>query len=202
MPQQQQRSEIWWRGHNDALAGDPPNESYYHYYYDYKLAYDKTRREQRRNQRQRTLTNLGRRIVRFWPVVLIALGLLGYGGWRLYQPEPPAVTQAVAVPTRTPRPTPRPTLTPIPPTPEPVLRPEGFAVITGTDGATLIGRSAPGKSAKIQTRFREGETVRILEGPQSADDLEWWRIEAGDTSGWAAAPFLKPIEAPPASPAP
>ncbi len=197
MPQQQQRrSEMWWRGHNDALAGDPPNESYYHYYYDYKLAYDKTRRDQRRSHRRRVLANLGYQILRFWPVVLMSLGLLGYGGWMLYQPKRPAAQEAAVVPTRTPRPTPRPTLTPIPPTPEPVLRANSFAVITGTGGEVLRARTEPGTSAQITTRFREGQNVRVLEGPQTADNMEWWRIEADGLNGWAAAPFLKPIEQP------
>lgn len=196
MPQQQRHSEIWWRGHNDAMAGDPPNESYYHYYYDYKLAYDKARRDQRRSHRQRVLTNIGRQLLRFWPVVLLFTGLLLYGGWTILQPKQPATTEAVVLPTRTPRPTPRPTLTPLPPTPEPVLQADSFAVITGTDGAPLRARAEPGTDAAIQTRFREGQNVRILEGPQTADGLEWWKIEADGTNGWAAAPFLKPIEPP------
>lgn len=202
MPQnQQRRSEMWWRGHNDALAGDPPNESYYHYYYEYKLAYDQVRRDQRRSRQQRVLATIGRRMLVIVPVLLV-LGALGYAGWRMYGPAAAQVEETVVQPTATPRPTPRPTLPPPTPTPEPSLRPDSFAVITGTEGAALRARTEPGINAPIETRFREGQNVRILEGPRSADGRDWWRIEADGESGWAAADFLQPIEAPAASPTP
>lgn len=196
MPQnQQRRSEMWHRGHNDALAGDPPNESYYHYYYDYRLGYDQARRDQRRTRRQRTLAALGQRMIYIGPVLLLLV--IGYGAWQRYGPETASDVAAVQ-PTNTPRPTPRPTLTQIvpTPTPAPTLQPNGYAVVSGLDGSVLRARSQPGTSAAIQTRFREGQTVRILEGPQSADNLEWWRVEADGVSGWAAAPYLTPIEPP------
>jgi hypothetical protein len=192
MPQNQpRRSDMWWRGHNDAQAGDPPNESFYHYYYDYKLAYDQVRREQRRSHMQRTLARTARRMAIIGPV-LLAIVALGVWGW-VSQQGNDATTAAEVVPTRTPRPTPRPTLTPIPPTPEPVLQADGFAVITGTGGVSLLVRSNPGTDASLVTRVAEGETVRILEGPQSANEYEWWRVEVNGASGWAAAPFLKPV---------
>lgn len=196
MPQnQQRRSEMWWRGHNDALAGDPPHESYYHYYYDYRQAYDLARREQRRTQRQRALAQIGRRMTIIGPV-LVLIAALAYGGWVMYGPDDSTETAALVEPTRTPRPTPRPTLPPPTPTPEPTLRADGFAVVTGTEGAALRARTRPGTDTNVQTRFREGQIVKIIEGPQSADDLEWWRIEADGVSGWAAAPYLKPVEDP------
>lgn len=200
MPQnQQRRSEMWWRGHNDALAGDPPSESYYHYYYDYRLGYDLTRRDQRRTQRQRALAALARRMVVIGPILLVLLGV-GYGAWTLYRPDQSATEAADIQPTRTPRPTPRPTLTPAMPTgtPVPALQINGFAVVADTEGAALRARARPGTSSDIpiQTRFREGQTVKVLEGPQSADGLEWWRVEADGVSGWAAAPYLKPVEPP------
>lgn len=193
MPQNQQRhSEMWWRGHNDALAGDPPNESYYHYYYDYKLAYDKVRREQRRNRRQRVLAALGRRLLIAVPILLI-LGVAGYRAWSAREQDT-ALVQAVETPTSTPRPTPRPTLAPPTSTPAPMLQADSFAVITGTQGAALRARSKPGLKEVTITRYREGQTVHILEGPQVADNLEWWRVEADGQSGWAAGAYLKPIE--------
>ena len=197
MPQnQQRRSDIWWRGHNDALAGDPPNESYYHYYYEYKLAYDQVRRDQRRSRQQRLLTAFARRMLVIVPALLL-LGGLGYAGWRVYGPAPSQVQQeAVVAPTATPRPTPRPTLPPPTPTPEPFLRADSFAVITGTEGAPLRARTEPGVNAGIKTRFREGQNVRVLDGPQAADGRDWWLVEADGEQGWAAADFLKPIDAP------
>ncbi len=196
MPQNQQRhSEMWWRGHNDALAGDPPNESYYHYYYDYKLAYEKVRREQRRTRRQRVLAAFGRRLLWALPVLLI-LGGLGYNTWRSRQPQT-AIVQQVAIPMATPRPTPRPTIPPPTHTPVPMLQADSFAVITGTQGAALRARSKPGLKEVTITRYREGQTVHVLEGPQVADNLEWWRVEAEGQSGWAAAAYLKPVAPPP-----
>ena len=193
MPEKEQRhSEMWWRGHNDALAGDPPNESYYHYYYDYKLAYDQVRRDQRRTQRKRFFAIFGRRLLIAIPILLI-LGGVGYQAWTTFQPDQVLVQQE-QMPTPTLRPTPRPTIPPPTPTPEPALRPESFAVIAGTDGAPLNARSKPGLKEARVTRFSEGQRVRLLEGPQLADDLEWWRVEADGKAGWAAAKFLKPVE--------
>lgn len=193
MPQnQQKRSEVWWRGHNDALAGDPPNESFYHYYYDYKLAYDQVRRDQRRLQRKRIITVWRRRLLIAVPLMVI-VGGVGYGAWNMLRPDQTLVQQ-VEQPTSTPRPTPRPTLPPPTPTPEPALRPDGFAQIQGTDGAPLNARSKPGLKEARVTRFREGQIVHLLEGPQTADDLEWWRVEAEGQTGWTAAKFLEPVE--------
>jgi hypothetical protein len=197
MPQnQQRRSEMWWRGHNDALAGDPPNESYYHYYYEYKLAYDQVRRDQRRSHRQRVLSAFGRRLLIIGPALLL-LGGLGYGAWQVYGPQAAQEQEVVVASTPTPRPTPRPTLPPPTPTPEPTLRPDSFAVITGTEGAPLRARTEPGVNSGIKARFPEGQNVHVLDGPRSADGRDWWLVEADGAQGWAAADFLKPIEAPP-----
>ncbi len=201
MPQKQQRrSDMWWRGHNDAMAGDPPNESYYHYYYDYRLAYDQIRREQARNRRQRAIASFGRRLLMVSPIVLL-VGALGYAVWAAAQRIETDAAAAVASPTRTSRPTPRPTFTPLPtPTPEitpvPVLQPEAWAVVSNTQGAPLRARAAPGTGAEIQARIPEGQVVRILEGPQNADNFDWWRVEAESGSGWVAAPYLQPIDPP------
>ena len=85
-----------------------------------------------------------------------------------------------------------------------MLRADSFAVITGTEGAPLRARTEPGLNTGIKTRFREGQNVRVLEGPQAMDGLDWWLIEADGERGWAAADFLEPIAAtePAASPAP
>jgi hypothetical protein len=200
MPQKQERrSEMWWRGHNDALAGDPPNESYYHYYYDYKVAYNHTRREQRRTHRQQMAASLTRSTGGVLLILLILGALIGGGWYWLNGRDGDDVTAATSeAPTTTPRPTPRPTLTPSAPTPtpEPMLRADGFAVVTGTGGAALNARSSPGRDGEIVARLREGQNVRILEGPESADDFEWWRVEADGANGWAAAPYLAPVDPP------
>jgi hypothetical protein len=183
---------MYERGRRDAEA-DALDENYYHYYYDYRLAYDEVLRSRRRSQRQRILARAGRTLVWLLPVVLI----LGGGGYAAYTSLDPLHNLAASMPT--PTRTPRPTLvppTPIPaatPTPELALRADGFAVISGTDGAKLRARSGPGTDQTIVARFSEGQRVRIVEGPQDASGLTWWRIEADNQRGWAAAAYLKPV---------
>jgi hypothetical protein len=41
----------------------------------------------------------------------------------------------------------------------------------------------------------EGSRLEVLEGPEQADDMEWWQLEAADgIVGWAASDFLKPVD--------
>lgn len=53
-----------------------------------------------------------------------------------------------------------------------------------TNGDPLNMRSAAGRDADIVARLPEGFTVD--EGPSCADDLRWWRVTAGEDSGWIA----------------
>ncbi len=55
-----------------------------------------------------------------------------------------------------------------------------------TNGDPLNMRSAPGRSAAIMARLPEGEGFTVEEGPLCADDLQWWRITAGEEAGWIA----------------
>ena len=186
-------SEMFERGRRDAEA-DALNENYYQYYYDYKQGYDEVLRKRRRTRRGLLLSRARRRLLRTLPIVLL-LGGLGYAVYR-YAPSANELASAGSpTPTRTPRPTlvpptPRPTITP---TPEPALGAGGFAVITGTQGAPLVGRAAPGTDKAKVARFPEGQTVRLLEGPQQATGMTWWRIELNGQSGWASATYLKPV---------
>jgi hypothetical protein len=189
-------SEMFERGRRDAEA-DALDENYYHYYYDYRLAYDEVIRKRRRTRRQLFVARVARTALRAVPILLL-LGGFGFAGYRYVGPGRTAAFATTPTPTRTPRPTLIPPTEPPPPTPtpEPALRPGGVAVITGTDGAPLVVRRAPGKNNGLVARFREGQTVKLIEGPQEADGLQWWRIEMNGTSGWSAAPFLKPVPAP------
>ncbi|HZG67247.1 MAG TPA: SH3 domain-containing protein [Herpetosiphonaceae bacterium] len=189
-------SEMFERGRRDAEA-DALDENYYHYYYDYKLAYDEVTRNRRRSRRQLLLRRAGSNLLRLLPLLV----LLGAGGFTAYRyTRPPAGDSAeVATPTRV-----RPTL--VPPTPRPLetptleiaLRADSWAVITGTNGARVRVRHAPGtdKNDVIAT-FVEGQTVHVLEGPQDASGYTWWRVEGDGKSGWAAATFLQPVATPP-----
>ncbi len=192
-------SEMFERGRRDAEA-DALDENYYQYYYDYKLAYDEVMRNHRRTRRQLMLGRGGRLLLRTLPILL----LLVAASYASYRYIVPAKTRAgIPTPTRTPRPTlvpptPRPAETP---TLELALRPGSFAMVTGTDGAALLARKGPGKDKPVVARFPEGTTVKLIEGPQSANDLQWWRIELEGKTGWSAAPFLKPVKPPtPANP--
>lgn len=185
-------SEMYERGRRDAEA-DALDENYYHYYYDYRLAYDEVIRSHRRTRRQRVFSRAGRMLVWIIPVILI-LAVGAYTAYMRFEPLQNLLASA-PTPTRTPRPTLVPP-TPIPaatPTPELALRSDGFAVISGTEGAKLRARSGPGTDQAVIARFSEGQTVKIIEGPQEASGLTWWHIEADNQQGWAAATYLKPI---------
>ena len=188
-------SEMFDRGRRDAEA-EALDENYYQYYYDYKLGYDQVMRTRRRTRRQLLLARAGRFLARALPILLLVTGM-ALAGYRYLNPTGDAAA-GLATPTRTPRPTlvpptPRPPATP---TPEMALRADSFAVITGTQGAPLRVRTAAGTNNGIVLRIPEGQTVRVIEGPQEANDMQWWQVEIEGKRGWAAAPFLKPAPAP------
>jgi hypothetical protein len=189
-------SEMYQRGRRDAEA-DALDENYYQYYYDYKLAYDEVMRNRRRTRRQLFAARLGRNLVRILPLLLL-LAAASYMVLLYVDPSGEAASAGSATPMRTPRPTlppptPRPPATP---TLELALRADSFAVITGTQGAPLRARNGPGTDQGIVTRIPEGSTVKLLEGPQEANGMQWWRVEIDGAQGWAAAPYLKPAPPP------
>lgn len=56
----------------------------------------------------------------------------------------------------------------------------------GTDGLNV--RTQPGLSGEVQFRAAEGDTFLVIDGPQTADGLTWWRIRVSDNAqrlGWA-----------------
>ena len=191
-------SEMFERGRRDAEA-DALDENYYQYYYDYKLAYDAVMRNRRRTRRGLLLSRARRGLLRALPVLLL-LGGIAFAGYHYVGPGKELASAVAPTPTRTPRPTlvpptPQPTVSP---TPQPGLHVGGFAVITGTQGAPLRARQTPGTNKNdIIARFPEGQTVKLLEGPQEATGMSWWRIELNGQSGWASAAFLQPAAPPP-----
>ena len=60
-------------------------------------------------------------------------------------------------------------------------------------------RTGPGLSSDVIGQLADGTTVTILEGPEEADNLRWWRVDDGQENvGWAAERvgqevFLVPI---------
>jgi hypothetical protein len=82
----------------------------------------------------------------------------------------------------TPEPTPTITLTPVPGTTLAVGEP---ARVVSGGGLNL--RETPSTGATLVTRLGTGQRVTVTEGPVSADDYVWWRVDDGQGNvGWAA----------------
>jgi len=82
------------------------------------------------------------------------------------------------------------------PTPAPPLARE--ALIVGTEGHGLNGRTGPGVNAEVKLSFAEGSVVQLLEGPVEADGYTWWRVQGSGGDAWVASKWLQLEE--PASP--
>lgn len=147
-----------------------------------------------------------------WPLVILAVVLAFVIVWFGFVAPSLRAGEAV-VPTATPTPTPTvalPTgLPPIPPTtaptptdtPEPTRAPVGNigvggkVRVTGTGAARLNVRQQPGTGAPIVTRAEDGHIFTVLEGPQTADGYQWWKVQDDQgVVGWAAANWLEPVQ--------
>jgi uncharacterized protein YgiM (DUF1202 family) len=66
-----------------------------------------------------------------------------------------------------------------------VLTPGQRARVTAAGG--LNYRESPSANAALLGQFGTGQLVTVLEGPVSADNFTWWRIDDGQANvGWAA----------------
>jgi hypothetical protein len=101
-------------------------------------------------------------------------------------------------PTSIPQALPTPTV-PLPtPVPSPSLPPGEFAIgasitVVGVGTSGLNIRDTPGLEGAPRFLAYDEETFVLVDGPQTADDLEWWRIEDPNDAnryGWAARNFL------------
>jgi hypothetical protein len=113
--------------------------------------------------------------------------------------RPPA---AVATAVGTPLPTAAPleAVAPAPPAEEPapatepprtaLVDPPTYRVVAGGAGANL--RGAPGTSAPVLQRVRDGAVVSNLDQQQTVDGQLWRRVADGNTEGWIAAELLVP----------
>jgi hypothetical protein len=100
----------------------------------------------------------------------------------------------------TPIPQAQPTATvPLPtPVPSPSLPPGNFVIgarvmVVGVGTSGLNVRSAPGLAGTPLFLAVDDEVYALVDGPQTADGLEWWKIEdPNDPSrvGWAARNYL------------
>jgi hypothetical protein len=73
-----------------------------------------------------------------------------------------------------------------------------FVVVGGTDGYGIRLRFSPGTDSATIYIAMDGETFKVLGGPEAVDGTSWWRVQdnAGHV-GWAAAEYLQPGVAPP-----
>jgi hypothetical protein len=197
--------EMYQRGLADAERGEL-HPFYYQHYYHYRRGYDHARRRLRgpavdwggRSRWGRIALTLA---------ALIAVGAGAFMALRARsQPSVAARTPAAsatarvvatAAVVRTPL---FPTITPSLLAQPLALRIDGAALVANTEGRPLRGRQKPSLTSPVQVGFKEGERVRVREGPVEADGYTWWRIEGQSGAGWSAERskegivWLQPVE--------
>lgn len=55
-----------------------------------------------------------------------------------------------------------------------------------TDGQPLNVRAEASRSGGVVGQLAEGTVFDVLEGPVCAEDIQWWRVQSGDVTGWVA----------------
>ena len=144
-----------------------------------------------------------------WPLVVLVLliAVVFISLWNPFtpstQPTPvevlptatPALPTPVVFPTATP--TPKPTSTPTPSVPTEV----GVGVyvkVVNTEADGLRYRWGPGMNTVTKKFIEDGAILKVLDGPEEADGLTWWRLEDPAEAdeelkiGWAADEWLEP----------
>jgi hypothetical protein len=181
--------EMYRRGVADAAQGEP-HPFYYQHYYQYRKGYDRARRSRGLAGLASGYRNIYRGRSGWLLAALIALAAIGaFFSWRSQAATPSIPTQAPVLVTTTRFPT-RTPIFPTPtsePTPTPVtLQVGALAQVINIDKAVLRGRKEPTLKAPTSAAFKQGEQVRILEGPTEADGFRWWKIEGASGTGWSA----------------
>lgn len=102
-------------------------------------------------------------------------------------PSPTATFEAMATPT-----SPVPSATPPPqPTASPTPQPP-TAVVTSGVGVYL--RAEPSTASEQLQYLEQGTIVILLEGQQTAEELQWQQVQAPDgQTGWVALDFVTPV---------
>jgi len=148
----------------------------------------------------------GRRKLPLWPlaVILLLIAVVLISLWNPF--TPPTQPTVEITPTATPAlPTvaPFPTATPTPkPTPTPSVPTEievgGYVKVIGAEADGLRFRWGPGMDTVTKKFIEDGAILKVLDGPEEADGLTWWRLEDPEEEdadlkiGWAADDWLKP----------
>jgi hypothetical protein len=73
----------------------------------------------------------------------------------------------------------------------------GQTVEVVTNDGRLNLRRKPGIRQEIVAKLENGTLMRVVGGPQTADNFTWWELEGELGSGWAAEPFLRLAETKP-----
>lgn len=72
-----------------------------------------------------------------------------------------------------------------------------FVVVGGTDNLGIRLRFGPGATYSTIRIVMDGESFKVLNGPENAEGAAWWRVQDAEGNvGWAAEEFLKPSTAP------
>jgi len=148
----------------------------------------------------------GRRKLPLWPlaVILLLIAVVLISLWNPFTPptQPtveitPTVTPALptVAPFPTATPTPKPTPTPSVPT---EIEVGGYVKVIGAEADGLRFRWGPGMDTVTKKFIEDGAILKVLDGPEEADGLTWWRLEDPEEEdadlkiGWAADDWLKP----------
>jgi len=131
-------------------------------------------------------------------LVLLVKAIQGSGAEET--PVPTATLQAVLTATWTPSAVVVQTATPtvvLPmgtatqPGPFTEIAPGATVLVQGTGSAGLNLRAQPSTKAAIVVTVKEGSSLTVVEGPQEADGLVWWKLRTSDgKEGWGAAKYL------------
>jgi hypothetical protein len=62
----------------------------------------------------------------------------------------------------------------------------GGGSVAFTDGNPLNVRASADRGASVAGLLPEGTAFNVLEGPTCVGDINWWRIQSGDVTGWIA----------------
>lgn len=148
----------------------------------------------------------GQRKLPLWPlaVIVLLIAVVIISLVNPFAPSPPATVEIMptatpALPTVAPFPTatatPKPTPTPSVPT---EIAIGGYVKVVNTEADGLRFRWGPGMDNVTKKFIKDGTILEVLDGPEEADGLTWWRLE--DLSeededlkiGWAADEWLEP----------
>lgn len=129
-----------------------------------------------------------------WPILLaytmLILAMLACGGFQVRvtpTAAPPKTAEPTTAPTATKAPaaTSAPTATPTLVSATATPAPKALMKVVATGGVNV--REQPTAKAKQIGRFNANAIVTVIEGPSTADSYSWWKVSAGDLSGWVAA---------------